>query len=215
MVHLLLKNGAAIDLQNEEGFAALHIAAQRGRTDIVMFLPGTGRYGKPPKQLQAVPSIYSGPKWFCKNRQDAVGGCAARETQLTDPTRSPLHFAANHNHSDIVTLLLDAGTDVNWFQPSDHATALHAAAQNGHAGVAKKLIAAGAQPDSAMQGGWRPLHLAALNLHNEITDLLLASQAEVNVTQAEGYTPLHLAILARDKLAGSQRISKWWWTKRG
>ena len=38
VVKLLLENGADIDLQDEEGYTALHAASQSGFTEIVSFL---------------------------------------------------------------------------------------------------------------------------------------------------------------------------------
>ena len=49
-----------------------------------------------------------------------------------------------NNHADVVKLLLDLGADVN-FQKLNGGTALFAAAQSGHLGVAHLLLGAGAE----------------------------------------------------------------------
>jgi hypothetical protein len=63
---------------------------------------------------------------------------------------SALAVAAQHGHTDVVKLLLDAGEDVNRFNPDGHhahATPLHQAIANGHADTVTLLVERGAVLD--------------------------------------------------------------------
>jgi ankyrin repeat protein len=63
---------------------------------------------------------------------------------------SALAIAALHGHIDVVRLLLDAGEDVNRFNPDGqhaHATPLHQAIANGHLETVKLLMERGARLD--------------------------------------------------------------------
>ena len=63
---------------------------------------------------------------------------------------SALAVASQHGHTDVVLLLIAAGEDVNRFSPEGHhahATPLHQAIANGHAGTAKALVEHGARLD--------------------------------------------------------------------
>ena len=54
----------------------------------------------------------------------------------------------------------------------------------------KQAIAAGADLDAKMQGGYTPLHLAAIYDHKEIAEVLIAAGADVNAKDEDGETPL-------------------------
>ena len=58
----------------------------------------------------------------------------------------------------------------------------------------KRAIAAGADLDAKMQGGYTPLHLVAIYDHKEIAELLIAKGADVNAKDENSLTPLDQAI---------------------
>lgn len=63
---------------------------------------------------------------------------------------SALAAAAQHGHTEVVGLLIEAGEDVNRFNPDGHhahATPLHQAIANGHVDTARLLIERGARLD--------------------------------------------------------------------
>jgi ankyrin repeat protein len=94
---------------------------------------------------------------------------------------------------------LDRGADVNGAE-GDGLTALHVAAEQGHAALVDLLIARGASVDAATRiGSYTPLHLAAMGAHADVASSLLRAGADVNaVTTNSGVTPLHLAAAAID-----------------
>ena len=129
------------------------------------------------------------------------------------------HLAAQHGHSQIVRLLLEAGTDAdmrerpvdyNDYDFSDDAdddgdddyeyygqgrTALHIAAEYGQLEVVKLLFQAGADKDAFDSAGSTALHMAAEFGNLDVVKLLLEAGCEKDVAeQIEGLTALHLAV---------------------
>ena len=78
--------------------------------------------------------------------------------------RTPLHWAAQKGHTDIVQALIAKGADVNATVTDGICkgqTPLHRAAENGHTDVAELLIEAGANVNAKDRYDKTPLHLAS------------------------------------------------------
>ncbi len=81
--------------------------------------------------------------------------------------------AAREGDADEVSALLRDGADVNAAH-ADGMTALHWAAEAGHAEIAQILLSAGADAESVTRlGDYTPLHLAARNGHADVVTALL------------------------------------------
>ena len=107
--------------------------------------------------------------------------------------------AARAGDAATVQALLAGGADVNQ-ATGDGLTALHAAAERGHAAIVELLIQrhAAIEPKTRI-GSYTPLHLAALGAHAAVAEKLLEAGADPNaVTTNTGVTPLHLAAAALD-----------------
>ena len=105
--------------------------------------------------------------------------------------------AARRGDAAAVSSLLDQGADVNEAQ-GDGMTALHWAAECGHAEVADVLLAASADVEAKTRiGSYTPLHFAGRGGHAPIVVRLLEAGADPDaVTTNSGVTPLHLAAAA-------------------
>ncbi len=124
--------------------------------------------------------------------------CAAvlpTEGQLTDG----LMDAARNGDVASVRSLLAEGADPSAAQ-GDGMTALHWAAERGHAQVAELLLSAGATVEAKTRiGDYTPLHLAGRSGRGPITSALLDAGADPHATTTNsGVTPLHLAAAAVD-----------------
>jgi ankyrin repeat protein len=119
---------------------------------------------------------------------------------------SALMIAADSNHPDVVSYLLDAGAQVNLADGKDGWTALMYAAGEGRVEVARRLLAQpGIDCDKVNAEGSSALMIAAGNNHLDVVGCLLAAGAQVNLASAnDGWTALmyaagegHVAVVRR------------------
>ena len=141
-------------------------------------------------------------------RSGTVAGAICAAALLTGavlPLDGPLVDAARLGDVEAVKSLLEQGADVNGAL-GDGMTALHWAAERGHAGVAEVLISAGAGVDVGTRiGSYTPLHLASRGGHGRVVRMLLGVGADPNATTTNsGVTPLHLAAAA---IGGAEAVA--------
>ena len=113
------------------------------------------------------------------------------------PPDAPVADAAMRGDLDEVRALLRSGADVNAPQ-SDGVTAMHWAAENGDAALARVLIYAGANLGPLTRNdAYTPLHMAARGGHAGVIELLVGAGADAAAaTSSTGVTPMHLAAKA-------------------
>ena len=112
---------------------------------------------------------------------------------------TPLHVAAMHGQADLVTVLLDAGANVNLVTKTKNVTALHLACQNERTVVTKVLLqSANCDIDIQDSSGNTALHYASLASNSKLVELLLKYSPAVDIKNTNGRTPLDEA---EDKLA--------------
>ncbi|MBU0985530.1 MAG: ankyrin repeat domain-containing protein [candidate division Zixibacteria bacterium] len=112
---------------------------------------------------------------------------------VDDGGYTPLHKAAYAGQTEIVTLLLGLGANINAASNSG-STPLHGAAYYGHLATVNCLVAAGADIDVLNSGGYSPLLSAMAAGQVEVARALIQLGAGVNVTTNDGKTPLMLSV---------------------
>ena len=166
VVHLLLEAGADPSIANGEGDSALHIAAVVGQVDIV----------------KDILTFHSS-----EDILNAKGG----SSQAT-----PLVYAADRSHADVVHLLLEADADPTIFE-NDGDNALHIAAMTGQVDIVKDILRLHSSKDllNARGGKSRATALAyAINgSHVNIAQMLLDAGADPCIPTNTGDSALHLA----------------------
>ena len=111
-----------------------------------------------------------------------------------DHGATPLHTALIQERSEIVSILLAHGADVN--SPANNGwTPLHiAASTTGRTDIVQLLLDHDAQLNAMDARGWTALFVASFRGHSEVVRLLLSKEStDVNGTDVHGQTPLMMA----------------------
>jgi len=95
---------------------------------------------------------------------------------------SPLHWATNSGHTDIMENLISNGADIH-AQDSDGDTPLHWAAYSGQKSATETLLNSGADIHRTNKNGDTPIHYAAQIGHRDIVDQLITAHANINATE--------------------------------
>ncbi|TSK13381.1 Ankyrin repeat domain-containing protein 27 [Bagarius yarrelli] len=106
---------------------------------------------------------------------------------------TPLHVAALHGRTALVSLLIRHGANINVCN-SQNATPLHLACQNSHTEAVRSLVECNAKLNKKDQFGNTPLIQACLKGDEETLSVLLQSGASLNLANNQGNTALHEAV---------------------
>lgn len=196
MLKIMFKLHADANIHDKEDKTPVHVAAERGDTQMVESLidkfggsiRARTRDGSTLLHIAACSGHTStalaflkrGVPLFMPNKKGALG----------------LHSAAAAGFNDVVKMLIARGTNVD-VRTRDNYTALHVAVQSGKASVVETLLGSGA--DIHVKGGelgQTALHIAASLNGPESRDcamMLLKSGGQPDVAQMDGETCLHIA----------------------
>ncbi|XP_072530335.1 histone-lysine N-methyltransferase EHMT2 isoform X2 [Salminus brasiliensis] len=105
---------------------------------------------------------------------------------------TPIIWAAEHRHTDIIRALLNRGADVT-LKDKEMNVCLHWASFAGSAEIAELVLNAGCPLSSVNLHGDTPLHISAREGYHECVTLFLSRGADIDVVNREGDTPLSLA----------------------
>ena len=87
----------------------------------------------------------------------------------TDNGGTPLHWAVQNGHKDVVELLLANKADVD-AKDNNGVSPLHVAADTGYTDVAQLLLADNAAVNAKSNDGSTPLHEAAMMGHKDVVE---------------------------------------------
>ena len=118
-----------------------------------------------------------------------VGMALAAPVWSQGRTRTPLHWASQHGHVEVVQTLIDNGANVNARDVFGR-TPLHLAV--GHPAIIALLLEAGANVDARDSLSNTPLHRAVPSI--ESVDALISAGANVRAENTSGNTALDIAM---------------------
>ena len=96
-------------------------------------------------------------------------------------------------HLPMLRLLLDAGADVNSYNPTSYKMPVLMEAiinKKNTAELVKLLLERGARPNLTIQGEVSAMHIAAVYFDSQVMNLLIEAGGRVNMRDTNGYTPL-------------------------
>ena len=107
---------------------------------------------------------------------------------------TPLFSVANNmNGTEIATLLLEKGADINNNENYTGCTPLHMASENANFSVAETFLYFGANPNAKDKEDNTPLHYVLERESEEVAELLLEYGADPTLKNVDGKSPLDLA----------------------
>ena len=125
---------------------------------------------------------------FGQSKEALLSGTATISMQaLLGENESPIGFASERGHTDIVGLLLREGADPN------HGCPLHFAADKRYLDIIELLLTVGKADVDKVHNSNTALFKAVSNAFLDVVLILIKHGASVNTLNASGFTPLHWA----------------------
>jgi ankyrin repeat protein len=188
MARLLLQYGPDLDIRCENGWTALHIAADnsddKGTAILEMLLEAGAKpsikndYQSTPIFLAAETGNVEGLKMLLDK------GAVASDKNKTGS--SALHRAAQNNHLDCVKALVGAGAAIN-LQKDNGLTPLHLAILNGNDKVVEDLLEEKAKFDLESPTFGTPLMVAVTRGKHAIAKMLIKYGASMVIDKSQSF----------------------------
>ncbi|KAJ5368435.1 ankyrin repeat-containing protein [Penicillium cataractarum] len=183
------------NLQDEEGYTALHHAASKGHGGVVsMLLYLTSMKIDIPSKTQVTPLWLAANHGHCDLVRALTERQANLEAKESPSQRTPLSQAASNGHQAVVDFLVDKGANLE-AKDAGGRTPLSWAVTNEHLDTVELLLERGANPACKFGNKGELLLWAAQTGHAAITGLLAANpETDLNVTDDKGLTGLWWAV---------------------
>ncbi|XP_047194219.1 ankyrin-3 [Hippoglossus stenolepis] len=182
-----LKNGVDINICNQNGLNALHLASKEGHVEVVAELIKQGaNVDAATKKGNTALHIAS-----LAGQTDVVKELVTHGANVNAQSQNgftPLYMAAQENHMVVVQYLLDHGSSQS-IATEDGFTPLAVALQQGHDQVVSLLL----ENDTKGKVRLPALHIAARKDDTKAAALLLQNDHNADVESKSGFTPLHIA----------------------
>ena len=151
-----------------------------------------------PEKPEAAPLYYAAWLGFCDLAEHLIAERPEQVNARGWGEVTPMHAAAAAGHTNILSLLLDHGGDVDLQGGVNGATPLLRASWEGKLEAGHYLLDRGADINARNRDNWTALFYAVHKGHIEFARMLLKRGAVVDDRDTVGYTPLHLAVITNN-----------------
>ncbi|XP_034027154.1 histone-lysine N-methyltransferase EHMT1-like [Thalassophryne amazonica] len=191
--HILVQAGANLDVYDEEQRTPLMVACQNNHLDTVKYLLRAGA-AVSCKDLMGFTCLHLSAKLGHFDIVQHLLSKASKYINCQDKGGwTPITWAIEYKHKELVRLLLARGADVN-MRDKEENVCLHWAALAGCADIAQVLLDARCDLSAVNIHGDSSLHVAARENHLECVMLFLSRGADSNQQNNEGETPLDCSV---------------------
>ncbi|XP_054466594.1 histone-lysine N-methyltransferase EHMT1a [Anoplopoma fimbria] len=191
--HMLVQAGANLDMFDEQQRTPLMAACENNHLDTVKYLLRAGA-AVGHKDIIGFTCLHLAAKL---GHYDIVHHLLSKASKYIncqdDGGWTPITWAIEYKHKELVHLLLSRGADVN-IRDKEENVCLHWAALSGCDNVALALLEARCDLNAANVHGDSVLHVAARENHLECVMLLLSRGADVTQKNKEGETALDCCV---------------------
>uniref|UniRef100_A0A4W5Q259 Ankyrin 3a n=1 Tax=Hucho hucho TaxID=62062 RepID=A0A4W5Q259_9TELE len=182
-----LKSGVEINICNQNGLNALHLASKEGHVEVVAELlkleanvDAATKKGNTALHIASLAGQTEVVKELVTN--------GANVNAQSQNGFTPLYMAAQENHIEVVRFLLEHNSSQS-MATEDGFTPLAVALQQGHDQVVSLLL----ENDTKGKVRLPALHIAARKDDTKAAALLLQNDRNADVESKSGFTPLHIA----------------------
>lgn len=189
MVEYLLLHGADINLTINEGPTVLDLACMRKELDIAKLLIVQPEINK---TCQSALCIAAGIGDYQMTALLIEFGFDLNGSNCSG--YSPVHWATQERHLDILRLLIESGADPN-LPDNDGVTPIYIAASSGYSEIIKYLIEKNVDINTKDNHGTTALMIASAFNREEVISLLLKLNAKTELIDDECRTALFWAVI--------------------